>query len=77
MTQNDRILARLNEGLMCSMEPIDWEPRITRVAARVNDLRDAGHEIESVECRHREGARHVAYLLNGAAQRSLFDGGLG
>lgn len=70
-TQNDRILSRLNLGLMCSLEPLDWEPRITRVAARIKDLRGDGHEITTIECSH-NGARHAAYVLELAKQRNLF-----
>lgn len=72
MTQTDRILNRLDAGLMCSWEPFKWEPPIIRVAARIQDLKDQGHEITSVPCRHGDGARHVAYILETAAQRSLF-----
>ena len=71
MSQKDRILNRLNLGLMCSMEPLDWEPRIYRVAARVLDLRSEGYPITTVECEH-NGASHAAYVLESANQRTLF-----
>lgn len=72
MTQNERILARLNAGLLCSFEPLGWFPPIIRVAARVNDLKADGHTITTVPCQHGDGTRHVAYILETAAQRSLF-----
>lgn len=64
MTQKQRILYRLRRGVMCGMEPLDWSPRITRVAARVNDLRLDGHLIATEPCRvHLEGAAHASYRL--------------
>ena len=72
MSQKDRILSRLNLGLMCSMEPLDWQPRIYRVAARVLDLRPEGYDIVTVECEHHGGASHAAYVLESANQRTLF-----
>lgn len=72
MTQNERILSRLDQGLMCSWEPFKWEPPIIRVAARINDLKGEGREITSVPCQHGDGQRHVAYILETARQRSLF-----
>ena len=74
MTQNERILARLNAGPLCSLEPLDWEPRITRTAARIQDLRDLGHDIESVACRRHDHktAQHVAYHIVEPDQMELF-----
>ena len=71
-TQTDRIRDRLDAGLMCSWEPFKWEPPVIRVAARIQDLKDAGHSISTVPCKHGDGTRHVAYLLDKASQRSLF-----
>lgn len=74
-TQNDRILnyLRLNNRL-CSFEPLRWEPMISRTAARVNDLKLAGHEITTHECRLHPGEtpRHVVYELVTADQMGLF-----
>lgn len=74
MSQNDRLLRRLHQGTMCAMEPLEWSPRITRVAARVKDLRDAGHEIQTfTECYlHVESERHAQYKLLDQDQGSLF-----
>lgn len=75
MTQNERILnyLRLNNNL-CSLAPIGWEPMITRTAARVNDLKLAGHEITAHDCRLHAGEtpRHVVYELVTADQLGLF-----
>lgn len=72
MAQTERILNRLDQGLMCSWEPFTYDPPIIRVAARINDLKHAGHEIVTVPCQHGSGTRHVAYILETATQRSLF-----
>lgn len=65
MSQNERILARLKMGQMCSLEPLEWTPRITRTAARVLDLKDTGHTIIAEDCRMHTGktARHSVYRL--------------
>lgn len=75
MTQNERILHRLKTGQLCAMEPLRWEPPITRVAARVNDLRNAGHDIMTAQpCHigHREPGHHAAYTLADLDQGRLF-----
>jgi hypothetical protein len=73
MSQTERILARLNYGPLCSLEPLDWEPRITRTAARIQDLRDAGQEIASTPCKHpNPTAAHVVYELADPDQGRLF-----
>ena len=72
-TQNDRVLDRLRAGALCSMEPLDWTPRIYRVAARVNDLRNAGHEILTrTQCYHHgEAQHHAVYELADQSQGEL------
>lgn len=67
MTQTERILRRLNMGPMSSMEPLEWEPRIVRVAARIKDLRDQGYRIETTQAKN-----HVVYTLQTQAQGELF-----
>lgn len=63
-TQADRVLARLTRGPMCSMEPLDWWPRITRTAARVGDLKRRGFTVMASPCDlHRNADNHVAYRL--------------
>lgn len=72
-SQKDRILRRLNLGQLCSMEPLDWEPRIYRVAARVKDLRDDGHQIVSDLCgEHGCTENHAVYRLVEQDQGALF-----
>lgn len=65
MSQNERILARLKMGQMCSLEPLEWTPRITRTAARIWDLEADGHVVVSADCRMHTGktARHSVYRL--------------
>ena len=55
------------------MEPLEWEPRIYRVAARIKDLRDSGHRIETYQtCNlHRDPQHHAAYELADQAQMRL------
>lgn len=73
MSQSDRILRRLHFGPMCSLEPLDWQPRIARTAARIQDLRDRGEGIASAPCQmhERKTAPHVVYELETADQGSL------
>lgn len=48
-TQNDRVLAHLREhGTISQGVTLDWSPPITRLAARIEDLQEAGHPIENV-----------------------------
>lgn len=73
MSQSERILRRLNQGPMCSMEALDWEPRIYRVAARIKDLRNSGYEIVSDLCaEHGRTENHAVYRLIEQDQGSLF-----
>lgn len=74
MTQTERILHRLNSGPMCSMEPLDWEPRIYRVAARIKDLRDRGHDITAAVCQEHfdPTSNHARYKLATQSQEELF-----
>lgn len=73
-SQTDRILDRLNAGSLCAMEPLRWEPPITRVAARICDLRDLDHKIitQQICPFHREPQYHACYELVSQEQRSLF-----
>jgi hypothetical protein len=73
MSQTERILARLKYGSMCSLEPLDWEPRITRTAARIQDLKDQGNEITASPCIHSvKTSAHVVYELADENQGRLF-----
>lgn len=73
-SQTDRILDRLNAGSLCAMEPLRWEPPITRVAARICDLRDLDYEIITRQtCPfHREPQHHACYELVEIDQGALF-----
>ena len=78
-TQTERLLLALTErGELCAMEPLRWTPPITRVAARVYDLRSVGTRIDTqLTCPlHTERAAHAYYKLLPAADPvvvSLFD----
>ncbi len=68
-SQADRILANLRWQNLCSMEPLRWSPPITRVAARIHELRERGHLIETVNCpEHRGESNHAYYRYKGATQ---------
>lgn len=52
-SQQDRILKVLQDAGdrgMCSVEPVRWSPPILRTAARVADLKAAGHVISAAKC---------------------------
>jgi hypothetical protein len=72
--QTDRILDRLKMGRMCSLEPLDWTPRITRTAARIQDLKDRGTTIVSEPClmHFEKTAPHVVYEIPNKYQGELF-----
>jgi hypothetical protein len=74
VSQTDRILDRLKMGRMCSLEPLDWTPRITRTAARIQDLKDRGTDIVSEPClmHFDKTAAHVVYNLATSDQMELF-----
>lgn len=74
LSQKDRILRRLNLGQLCSVEPLAWEPPITRVAARIYDLSQDGYEIEARQScgLHHRPAAHACYRLVTQDQETLF-----
>lgn len=49
---------------------VDGGDEITRVAARVNELRDAGYSIETVMDRSAKGKRFARYYLRGEPEAS-------
>ena len=68
MTQTQQILAHLETG-----QPITPRDALAmfgcvRLAARIKDLRDQGHQITD----HRRGSGHSVYRLDSPAQRELF-----
>lgn len=73
-TQTQRVLDRLRLGSLCSMEPLDWAPRITRLGARIYDLKAEGYEIETrSKCyHHTEAQHHALYELIDQDQGALF-----
>lgn len=66
-SQNDRVLAALKRGpvMQSDFDPptVDGHARIRRVAARIMDLRKAGHVIESSRVETSGGAFVAAYRL--------------
>jgi hypothetical protein len=74
MSQTQRIHDRLELGALCSLEPLDWEPRITRTAARIQDLKDRGVTVLARECliHDHPTAHHVIYELETTKQGVLF-----
>lgn len=63
MTQTDAILTALKEGR--TLTPLDAlsEFGCLRLAARVRDLRDAGHPIETTIEKNDNGKRFARYAL--------------
>jgi hypothetical protein len=65
-TQNERIIhfLRMTHNGLCAMNPLRWDPPITRVAARIHNLRAMGYAIESKhKCPVHGGANHAYYVL--------------
>lgn len=71
MSQAEAILAHLQSG--CDLTPIDALDLfgVFRLAARVDELRAAGHDIETI-IERRGRKRYARYKLRGPVQRSLF-----
>tara|TARA_R100001530_G_C4224403_1_gene130873 strand:+ start:31 stop:231 length:201 start_codon:yes stop_codon:yes gene_type:complete len=61
MSQNTTILNHLKENPITSFEAFN-RYRITRLAARIKNLRDEGHEIIT-EIRNSDNARFAEYIL--------------
>lgn len=60
-TQNERVLQALRDAGdrgVCSFAPFSWDPPITRVAARVVELKALGHAIDSKPCREHGHGHH-------------------
>jgi Helix-turn-helix domain len=69
MTQKQRVLGRLKEGTWLPMpETLHWSPPITRLGARIWDLRDEGYEIEE---RRVAGRNYSEYRLRPARKIEL------
>ncbi len=64
-TQKARILAELRTGPFCSSW--GYHNYIGRLAARIDEMKGDGFDIESVPCDwdHGHAGRHVIYRLNG------------
>ena len=58
MTQTEWILSRLKTGPLTAMDALN-EGGCFRLASRINDLRKAGHKIETKTIETRNG-KHVA-----------------
>ena len=64
LSQNDRILARLQRGLPITQEMCDhWYPKIKRLAARIYDLQARGHVIDERRIKTPGGASVSEYRL--------------
>ena len=62
-TQRRRILNMLLESPVCAQQ---WRTELPRMAARIWDLRAAGHEIVIQKCRaeqHQHRTRQIQYVL--------------
>jgi len=69
MTQQERVrnsLLRAPDGVCSRFFIYQMHPGISRVAARVNELRDTGMDIRTETCdlyHHDNASRHVKYRL--------------
>lgn len=66
MTQTDRVLDLLREQGPNGITPLDALEVVGsfRLAARINDLRNAGHDIETITDRTPGGAKVARYVLH-------------
>lgn len=73
MTQNQQILKMLEAAGPRGITPVDALEQVGcfRLAARVKDLKDAGHNIETRSEKAPSGKRHARYVLHDAT--TLFD----
>ncbi len=66
MSQNERILQMLKSGRKVSPIEALSEEGCLRLAARINDLRRAGHDIQSVTVKE-NGVRYSRYYMGEAS----------
>lgn len=65
ITQNMTVLKHIKEhGSITSLEAIQ-KYSITRLAARICDLRNAGHEIYAYPEKNAQGSYHARYMFKG------------
>ncbi len=63
MNQKQRILKALRRDPVCGTTFLDW--RMPRYAARVNELRNEGHQITTTRCTlHSHASSQVMYQLH-------------
>jgi hypothetical protein len=63
-TQGERVYTALHNGGVCAAEVLGWSPPITRLAARIWELKQKGIAIESQQpCPEHGGADHAYYRL--------------
>lgn len=73
MKQTDRILGALKLEKRCGTDFLRFEPPIARYSARIQELRDAGHEIVTQPCKlHRHETTQYTYELVDKDQGRLF-----
>jgi Helix-turn-helix domain len=63
MSQNNIVLKHLKAGNSLSQLEALGVFRIYRLASRINDLRDAGHDIQSIVKKDATGKRYAEYRL--------------
>ncbi len=73
MTQNERLLELLRERGPAGVTPLLALDRVGsfRLAARVSDLKAAGHDIETRTVTVSGGARVACYVLHEQAQMAM------
>ena len=71
MTQSEQILSALMDGE--HLTPIAALDRFGcfRLAARINELRELGHDISTVIVETPDGKRYASYVLKGQMQLRL------
>ncbi len=65
--QKELILAHLNQTGSISSVEAEAVYKIRRLASRIDELRQAGHQIISAKRRDPTGQRYVRYVLKGYA----------
>ena len=73
-TQTDAILKALQEGVALTQQEVYAPPfNCTRLAARIKDLRDAGHPIKTEKIKNATTrGKHARYTYDTPTQPSLF-----
>lgn len=62
-SQTDRVMTALRGGGVCAVETLGWSPPITRLAARVYELKRKGILIDTTQPCPEHCADHAYYRL--------------